>query len=71
MIDADFVKFWDAIPVGEDQAAAASQIRRRLDMWARSTIQHKLYFLAETGQINRISRPLPMGGEKQLYFRKA
>jgi predicted transcriptional regulator len=70
MITADFEQLWNAIPVGEDNAEPAGQIWRRLDMWARSTIQHKLFSLAEAGKINRKSRPLPIGGEKQLYYRR-
>jgi predicted transcriptional regulator len=64
-------KLWDAIPVGEENAAPAIEIWRRLDMLARPTIQHKLCSLAEEGKIDRKSRPLPTGGEKRLYYKRS
>lgn len=63
------IKLWNVVPVGEVNAAPASEIWRRLDMWARSTVQHKLSLMAEAGRIHRISRPMRMGGEVRLYYR--
>ena len=69
MTEADLSKLWDVVPVGEANAAAASKIWKRLDMYARSTVQHELMWMADEGRIQRISRGMPMGGEVRLYYR--
>lgn len=69
MTEPDLSKLWDAVPVGEANAASASKIWKRLDMYARSTVQHELMSMADEGRIQRISRGMPMGGEVRLYYR--
>jgi predicted transcriptional regulator len=69
MTESDLDKLWSVVPVGEANAAAASKIWKRLDMWTRPTIQHKLRWLADAGRIHRVSRPMPMGGVVRLYYR--
>jgi predicted transcriptional regulator len=69
MTELDMDKLWNVVPVGEVNAAAASEIWKRLDMWARSTVQHKLSLMVEAGRIHRISRPMRIGGEVRLYYR--
>jgi predicted transcriptional regulator len=69
MTELDTDKLWNVVPLGEADAAAASAIWKRLDMWARSTVQHNLFSMAEAGRIRRISRPMRMGGEVRLYYR--
>lgn len=69
MTETDLEKLWNLVPVGEANAAAASKIWRRLDMWARSTVQHELSWMADKGRIRRVSRGMPMGGEVRLYYR--
>jgi hypothetical protein len=64
-------KLWNAIPIGEENAAPATEIWRRLNMLARPTIQHKLCCLAEQGKIDRKSQLLPTGVEKRLYFKRS
>jgi len=67
--EADLNKLWNVVPVGEANAATASKIWKRLDMYARSTVQHELSWMADAGRIYRISRCMPMGGEARLYYR--
>jgi hypothetical protein len=69
MTESDLDKLWSLVPVGEANAAAASKIWKRLDMWTRPTVQHKLRWLADAGRIHRVSRPMPMGGVVRLYYR--
>jgi predicted transcriptional regulator len=69
MTEFEMDKLWNVVPVGEANAAAASEIWKRLDMWARSTVQHNLSSMAEAGRIRRISRLMRMGGEVNLYYR--
>ena len=69
MTELDMDKLWNVVPIGEANAAAASAIWKRLDMWARSTVHHTLFSMAEAGRIRRISRPMWMGGEVRLYYR--
>ena len=69
MTEADLEKLWSVVPVGEANAVAASKIWKRLDMWARSTVQHELSWMADAGRIHRLSRGMPMGGEVRLYYR--
>jgi hypothetical protein len=40
MTESDLDKLWSLVPVGEANAAAASKIWKRLDMWTRPTVQH-------------------------------
>lgn len=40
MTKSDLDKLWNVVPVGEANAAAASKIWKRLDMWTRPTVQH-------------------------------
>ena len=70
MTERDMDKLLNLVPVGEGNAAAASAIWKRLDMWARSTVQHNLFSMAEAGRIRRTSRPMWMGGEVRLYYRE-
>jgi hypothetical protein len=70
MTESDLDKLWNVVPVGEANAAAASKIWKRLDMYARSTVQHELSGMAEAGRIHRLSRCMPMGGEVRLYYRR-
>jgi hypothetical protein len=70
MTESDLDKLWNVVPVGEANAAAASKIWKRLDMYARSTVQHELSWMAEAGRIHRLSRCMPMGGEVRLYYRR-
>jgi predicted transcriptional regulator len=69
MTESDLDKLWNVVPVGEANAAAASKIWQRLDMWTRSTVHHQLRWLADSGRIHRVSRPMPMGGVVRLYYR--
>jgi len=69
MTESDLDKLWSLVPVGEANAAAASKIWKRLDMWTRPTVQHKLRWLADAGRIHRVSRPMPMGGVVRLNYR--
>lgn len=69
MTEADLKKLWNVVLVGEANATAASKIWKRLDMFARSTVQHELSGMADAGRIQRISRGMPMGGEVRLYYR--
>ena len=69
MTEADLNKLWNAIPVGETNAGAASAIWKRLGMYARPTIRHQLTAMADAGRIHRISRSMPMGGEVRLFYR--
>ncbi|MFG3598263.1 hypothetical protein [Bradyrhizobium sp. RDI18] len=69
MTEADFNKLWNLVPVGEANAARASTIWKRLDMYARSTVQHQLSWMADAGHICRLSRCMPMGGDVRLYYR--
>jgi predicted transcriptional regulator len=62
-------RLWKAIPVGQDRAESATEIWRRYDLGARSSLQHKLNRLAAEGNIKRISRPMPQGGQMHLYYR--
>jgi hypothetical protein len=70
MTESDLDKLWNVVPVGEANAAAASKIWKRLEMYARSTVQHELSGMAEAGRIHRLSRCMPMGGEVRLYYRR-
>jgi hypothetical protein len=70
MTKSDLDKLWNVVPVGEANAAAASKIWKRLDMYARSTVQHELSWMAEAGRIHRLSRCMPMGGEVRWYYRR-
>jgi hypothetical protein len=69
MTESDLDKLWNVVPVGEANAAAASKIWKRFDMWTRPTIQHNLRWMADAGRIHRVSRPMPMGGVVRLYYR--
>lgn len=70
MTEADLYKLWNAVPLGQANAAPASTIWKRLDLHARSTVQHQLCCMADAGQICRLSRGMPMGGEVRLYYRE-
>jgi predicted transcriptional regulator len=65
----DVERLWTAIPVGEEKAESATEIWRRYDLGARSSLQHNLIRLAAEGCIKRISRPLPQGSKVHLYYR--
>jgi len=67
----DAERLWKAIPVGQDKAESATEIWRRYDLGARSSLQHKLIRMAAEGCIKRISRPMPQGGQVHLYYRAA
>jgi hypothetical protein len=54
----DVERLWTAIPVNEDKAEGATEIWRRYDLGARSSLHHKLNRLAAEGRIKRISRPM-------------
>ena len=69
MTEADLNKLWNVVPLGEANAAPASTIWKRLDMYARSTVQHELSWMAEAGRIQQLSRCMPMGGQVRLYYR--
>ena len=69
MTEPDLDRLWSVVPIGEANAAAASTIWKRLDMYARSTIQHRLSWMVDAGRICRTSRCMPMGGEVRLYYR--
>jgi hypothetical protein len=69
MIEADLNRLWRFVPIGEDNAAPASIIWRRFDMYARSTVKHQLSWMAGAGRIYQLSRSMPMGGEVRLYYR--
>jgi hypothetical protein len=69
MTEADLNKLWNVVPLGEANAAPASSIWKRMDMYARSTIQHQLSWMADVGRICRLTRGMPMGGEARLYYR--
>jgi hypothetical protein len=69
MTEADLNKLWNLVPVGEANAARASTIWKRLDMYVRSTVQHQLSWMADAGHICRLSRCMPMGGDVRLYYR--
>ena len=68
---SDVERLWTTIPVSEDKAESATEIWRRYDLWARSSLHHKLNRLAAEGRIKRISRAMPQGGEVHLYYRSA
>ena len=69
MTEPDLERLWSVVPIGEANAAAASTIWKRLEMYARSTIQHQLSWMVDEGRIRRTSRCMPMGGEVRLYYR--
>jgi hypothetical protein len=69
MTEADLTKLWNVIPVGETSAASATAIWKRLGMYARSTVQHQLVWMAGNGRISRLTHRIPMGGEVRLYYR--
>ena len=69
MTEADLSKLWDSRSRWRSQCGGGKQNLETSDMYARSTVQHELMWMADDGRIQQISRGMPMGGEVRLYYR--
>lgn len=63
-------RLYEAVPLGESNAATSRQVWLRLDLWSPATIAYKLKQLADDGRIKRIVLPAQKGGLANRYCRE-
>ncbi len=66
----DLGRLYEAVPLGESNAATSRQVWLRLDLWSPATIAYKLKQLADDGRIKRIVLPAQKGGLANRYCRE-